>query len=445
MIKLFITDLDDTLYSWLGFYIPAFYSMAETVSSITGIDLERLLDEYRSIHQEKGTVEYPFATVHLQSVKACYPGKTDKEMKELFRPAFDTFNRVRAENLQLFPGVYETLRKLRERSISVIGFTDSGELNGFYRLQQLGIDDFFDKIYVSNYEYRLPDYVVRDRRICEAKNGKPDPQLLEQIIEEAGVDKSEVIYVGDSLTKDICMAHEAGVKSIQCKHPVDFDAVDYYQKLVRISSWTNDDFEKDTKLRERCKKESIVPDYEVSNYINILDVINQWQGEEIFTDESSGLTPEVAYVKSIDLIDRGLSEAAASLEKVKSLQRINLFSSLAIGIALGVFTLNLSKVFIPIILQNVVVLPLSVKVIRVFKKITEDLEVSKAELTSGELNPIKYLKYRRDGLAACGKAEIIKKLSDDTSTLSPEEREMLSKFSDEGASRCRISRTQTTE
>ena len=78
---------------------------------------------------------------------------------------------------------------------------------------------------------------------------------------------------------------------------------------------------------------------------------------------------------------------------------------------MGVFTLNLSKVFIPIILQNVVVLPLSVKVIRVFKKITEDLEVSKAELTSGELNPIKYLKYRRDGLAACGKAEIIKKLS----------------------------------
>jgi hypothetical protein len=162
-------------------------------------------------------------------------------------------------------------------------------------------------------------------------------------------------------------------------------------------------------------------------------------------DELSGLTPEVAYVKSIDLIDRGLSDVAAYLEKAKNLQRINLFSSLAIGIALGVFTLNLSNVFKPIILQNVVVLPLSIKVIRVFKKVIEDLEADKAELTSGELNPIKYLKDRRDGLAACGKTGIIEKLSGDTSTLSPEEIEMLSKFSAEGASRCRISRTQTTE
>ena len=270
MIKLFITDLDDTLYSWLGFYIPAFYSMAKEVASTTGIAMEQLLDEYKSIHREKGTVEYPFATIHLQSLKNRYPGKTEKEIKELLRPAFDAFNRVRAERLQLFPGVYKTLKTLKERGICIIGFTDSGELNGFFRLKQLGIDGFFNKIYVTNYEYKLPDHVVRDGRICEAKNGKPDPQILEQIIEEAGVDKSEVIYVGDSLTKDIYMAHKAGVKSIQCKHPVDFDIEDYYRKLVRISSWTKDDFEKEARLKELIKDEEIRPDYTITNYEEIL-------------------------------------------------------------------------------------------------------------------------------------------------------------------------------
>lgn len=275
MIKTFITDLDDTLYSWLGFYIPAFYDMAEEVATITGIDLEQLLDEYKTIHQEKRSVEYPFATIHLQSVKNHYQGKTDKEIQELIRPAFDTFNRVRTDKLQLFPGVCETLKTLKERGVQIIGFTDYGELNGFYRLQQLGIDGFFHRIYVTNYEYKLPDHVVRDGRIREAKNGKPDPQLLEQIIDEAGVDKSEVIYAGDSLTKDIYMAHEAGVRSIQCKYPVDYDVADYYQKLVRISSWTKDDFEKEAKLKELCKKGRIVPDYVVSSCVSILEIFDK--------------------------------------------------------------------------------------------------------------------------------------------------------------------------
>ena len=274
MVKLLITDLDDTLYSWLGFYIPVVYSMAKEVAFLTGIDKEKLLDEYKSIHQEKGTVEYPFATIHLQSVKDYYQGKSEKEIKELLRPAFDEFNRVRSEKLHLFPGVRETLQALREKGVRIIGFTDSGELNGFFRLQQLGISDLFEKIYVTNYEYKLPDHVVKDGRIHEAKNGKPDPELLEQIIEDAGVDKTEVIYVGDSLTKDIYMAYKAGVRSIQCKHPVDFDASDYYQKLVRISSWTKADFEKEAKLKELCENEGITPDFIVSSYIKLLNVIS---------------------------------------------------------------------------------------------------------------------------------------------------------------------------
>ena len=247
--------------------------MVKEVASITGIDQEKLLDEYKGIHQEKGTVEYPFATIHLQSVKDYYQGKSEKEIKELLRPAFDAFNRVRDEKLHLFPGVHETLQALMEKGVRIIGFTDSGELNGFFRLQQLGISDLFEKIYVTNYEYKLPDHVVRDGRIHEAKNGKPDPELLEQIIEDSGGDKTEVIYVGDSLTKDIYMAYKAGVRSIQCKYPVDFDVADYYQKLVRISSWSKEEFDKETKLKVKCKVEGIEPDCVVSNYREVLGAI----------------------------------------------------------------------------------------------------------------------------------------------------------------------------
>ena len=74
MIKLVITDLDDTLYSWIGFFIPAFYDMVQELSLLINVPQEKLLEEYKAIHQEVGSVEYPFATLNLPSVKKKYCG-----------------------------------------------------------------------------------------------------------------------------------------------------------------------------------------------------------------------------------------------------------------------------------------------------------------------------------------------------------------------------------
>ena len=268
-----ITDLDDTLYSWLGFYIPAFYAMAEEVSRITMIPMEQLLDEYRTVHQEKGTVEYPYSTLLLPSVCQKFSSEDKDTVKGYLKPAFEKFNQVRKERLRLYPGVAETLTKLKSNGVRIIGFTDSGELNGFYRLQLLGISDLFTKIYVTNYEYEIPDHIERDCRICEARNGKPDPELLEQIIADEGMDKSEVIYMGDSLTKDIYMAHRAGVASIQCSYEANFDVSEYYKKLVRISSWTKVIFDKEIKLKRVCKEEKIKPDYYIKQYSELVRII----------------------------------------------------------------------------------------------------------------------------------------------------------------------------
>lgn len=273
MYKLLITDLDDTLYSWTRFYIPAFYAMAEAVSDMTGIDLKRLLDEYRSVHQEKGTVEYPFATLYLPSIRDFYAGKTDPELKEILQPAFSVFNRIRTERLRLFPGVRDTLMQLTEKGVRIIGFTDSGELNGFYRLQLLGISHLFCRVYVSNYEYPGSDPISRDSCIRKVVNGKPDPELLLQILDEEDLDRSDAIYAGDSLTKDILMAYDAGVTSIQCSYPSEANMTEYEQKLIRISSWTEEIFRKEAELRMRCEREQIRPDYIITDFRDIFDII----------------------------------------------------------------------------------------------------------------------------------------------------------------------------
>ena len=79
--------------------------------------------------------------------------------------------------------------------------------------------------------------------------------------------------MGDSLTKDIYMAQKAGVKCIQCRYPLSFDAADYYRKLVSISSWTDDVFKKETALKKLCKDEQIRPDYVVTDYTQIKDIL----------------------------------------------------------------------------------------------------------------------------------------------------------------------------
>ena len=86
MIKLLITDLDDTLYSWISFFIPAFYEMVDELASIQKKNKEELVREYKLVHQEKGSVEYPYATTYLPSVQAAYPSRNQKELIKILDP-----------------------------------------------------------------------------------------------------------------------------------------------------------------------------------------------------------------------------------------------------------------------------------------------------------------------------------------------------------------------
>lgn len=53
--------------------MPAFYAMADEIAAITGIDEDALLDEYRMTHQRLGSVEYPYATLQLPSIRKSIP------------------------------------------------------------------------------------------------------------------------------------------------------------------------------------------------------------------------------------------------------------------------------------------------------------------------------------------------------------------------------------
>lgn len=266
--KLLITDLDDTLYGWLEFFIPAFLAMVDKIVEITGISKDILMKEYKQKHQFYGSVEHPYVSLELPSILELYKGKDKEYIYNKLGEAFHSFNSVRKRKLILFPNVENTLKKLNENNVIVIGYTESSQENGYYRLKKLGIEQYFKYVYSANSMFSS-EYEKDKIRIVSTK--KPNPQALLDICETMNVRREEAIYVGDSLTKDMYMAIMAGITSVWVNY--DKEKNDYYKTLVDITSWTDDDFRREQELKKIWSEKKYSPDFEIKKFEDLLNIV----------------------------------------------------------------------------------------------------------------------------------------------------------------------------
>lgn len=274
MIKLIITDLDDTLYSWIGFFIPAFYDMVQELSILINEPKEKLLQEYKAFHQKVGSVEYPFSTLHLPSVKKKYCGLTDEQVKVELNPAFHKFNSTRKKLLKLYPGVENTLKFFYDNDIIVVAYTESAEENGFYRLKKLGIDNYFKEVYVSDSLYKHINTIQSSPKTHIVHGKKPNAEVLKEICYEEKVSIYETVYIGDSLSKDMLMAKQAGITSIWCDFPRE-NIGDLYSKLVAISHWKEEDFQREQQYKNEWKENGYTPDYTIHSFEECREILSQ--------------------------------------------------------------------------------------------------------------------------------------------------------------------------
>lgn len=271
MKKLLISDLDDTLYDWIGFFIPSFYAMVDELASITNIEKSLLLTEYKIFHQYYGSVEYPFITLKLPSILKKYKNLNEQELKNVLGEAFHKFNSERKKRLILFEGVEKTLKTLSQKGVTIIGYTESSQENGYYRLKRLGISDYFKSIYTSQskYESKLP----LDEKIKIVESKKPDKDILLSICHQENCAPTDAIYVGDSLTKDIYMAGLAGVTSVLVDYPKAEN--DYYKLLVDITSWSAEDFEREATLKKKFIDSNMKPNYIINNFSELIKIFSE--------------------------------------------------------------------------------------------------------------------------------------------------------------------------
>ena len=128
-------------------------------------------------------------------------GRLDIETYENLRKRFynllEDMEIKAAQQVMLYPGALDTLRKLQERCLRIGLVTNNGQKGTDLTLKRFGLKLFFDAI------------VTRDD--CEEM--KPDPAPLRKALTELKIGADEAIFVGDGLM-DMIAAKQAGLTSV---------------------------------------------------------------------------------------------------------------------------------------------------------------------------------------------------------------------------------------
>ena len=246
-----VTDMDNTLFDWLGMWQAAFGAMLEHLMADSGVPRATLEAEFFAIHQRHGTTEYAFAIQELPSLRARHAPDAE-DLPGRYAAAIDAYRVMRRRTLALYPGVRETLRAVRAAGALVIAYTESRAYYADYRVRTLELDGALDYLY-SPPDHALPEgvtasqirryppehYRLRSTVARHTREGtwKPDASVLRDILSDVGAEPAAAVYVGDSLIKDVTMAQAAGVRDVFARYG-DVRSRPGYDLLRRVTHWS---------------------------------------------------------------------------------------------------------------------------------------------------------------------------------------------------------------
>ena len=172
--------------------------------------------------------------------------------------------------MKLYPGVAETLKKLKRQGVFIGGYTESMAFYSNYRIRKLGLDGLLDSLY-SPPDHALPknlteeqirkypashyDLKITEHHYTPEGEIKPNPDILATIIKAIGAEANQCLYVGDSLMKDIAMAQHAGVKDAYALYGKAQD-LPAYKLLRRVTHWPAEQVEREIEI---VQTESVRP------------------------------------------------------------------------------------------------------------------------------------------------------------------------------------------
>ncbi|MBF5046094.1 HAD family hydrolase [Aggregicoccus sp. 17bor-14] len=253
MIRLVVTDMDGTLYSWVDYIVPAVEALVEAVQRATGWPRLRVVQSLKAVYAKYESNEYPFALQESSLYREfCEFGSFDKLVIE---PAREAFALARRKYLRPYPGVVATLEALHARGLPVVALTDAPRNPAEYRVRTLGFDRYLQGLYTlpgfafpaSEEGEALVAAAIQQREARGAYRAqcvveelprdweKPNPRGLLRICERFGVPPEQTLYVGDSLRKDVAVAKAVGALDCWAEYGT-YVSGEYRERLDIISA-----------------------------------------------------------------------------------------------------------------------------------------------------------------------------------------------------------------
>ncbi|HKY35346.1 MAG TPA: HAD family hydrolase [Polyangiaceae bacterium] len=277
--SLLITDLDNTVWDWFAVWHASFSALISETSRISGVSVAQLEAEAKKVHERHRTTEYALLLEELPSLQALHP---NGDIAKIYDEAIHAHRSARKSTIRLYDGVRETLERVHTAGVQVIGYTESMAFYTSDRMRKTGLDDVLDYLY-SAPDHDFPEGVTPealrtyppshyDLRRTEHRHTplgatKPDPVLLRKIVTDAGVPVDQVVYVGDSLMKDVAMGKAAGVHAVWAKYGVAHKN-EAYELLRRVTHWTLADVERE----KQTTHEAVEPAYVIQSFAELLDL-----------------------------------------------------------------------------------------------------------------------------------------------------------------------------
>lgn len=285
--------MDNTLYSWVNYIVPAVEEMVEAVCRATGFPKLKVVQSLKSVYAKYESNEYPFALQESTLFREHFPdfGSFDKLV---IQPARSAFAGARRRYLEPFPGVLETLRGLKERGLPVVALTDAPRNPAERRTQLMKLDELLDGLYTlpgfefpaneegltlvskailekdERGEYRARCPVVELPREWE----KPNEQGLLKICEDHKVNPRDVLVVGDSLHKDIAVAKKVGALDAWAEYGTYYSR-EYRERLDIVSAEAITRRHAASILEGGASHSQSTATHHLSNFRQVLKIVEQ--------------------------------------------------------------------------------------------------------------------------------------------------------------------------
>ena len=192
-MKAIIFDLDDTLYDCTGSLLEA--SRKRAARAMVNAGLPCTEEEAYLLQKKISEIHGPYCPVFNEISNKFNMGH------ELVRSALKAYNSNEVTDIQLFPDVVPTLKKLAQEKYKLFLLTTGIYERQYKKIELLNLKPYFDEIIINDQEVGL---LMEDS--------------FEAIVRKYSLSPQNVVVVGDRVRGELRIAKSKGMVTVQMLH-----------------------------------------------------------------------------------------------------------------------------------------------------------------------------------------------------------------------------------